>query len=416
MVLATLQLTHCVELNTEESLRAAVKKRPNDPQASLKLAQWHLKWGELSKAKTELLEGAKRMPAHAWQFKENLGDLSLQRGRDERAAETYYKEAVALNPGSRHSVLQFGMLRSWRGYKDEAQKLFRNAVQAGMLSDWRRRPLEARAKGNGPLSPWHNALAVSSLVELSAAAGNITAEYLKWAHKHAKDGELDADGVAHPYARGRWRHFWIHRPRYEKGTWRDACHYKTPSTCRLLKKLNNTGPIGSKLVILRADFDVLEPHGHVRPHCHKNDRESTVLLPLLVPRLGPEEMPQISVGGERRPLVERQVMLFDGTFETEEEAPGLAEKGVGSGHDYGEELRRYYSENGLDDKVAAIPDILAKWAGKEEKMMREVRKKYLQVWKGERVALRLIVRNSVLKAPASGSPPEDKSSARGAEL
>jgi len=153
-------------------------------------------------------------------------------------------------------------------------------------------------------------------------------------------------------------------------------------------------------VIFQADFDVLAIGGHVRPHCQPNDRETILMLPLLVPRLGPNRTSGLAVGGESRVWVEGKPALFDATFEHEEAVPtppDTAEPGM----DYGEELRHFYMAQGMPDKVAGIPKALQKWAGKEEKMMRALREKYHAGWKSERVALRLLLRRSVLKATRS---------------
>eukprot|EP00971_Amphidinium_carterae_P062378 1234544-Amphidinium_carterae.1 len=95
-------------------------------------------------------------------------------------------------------------------------------------------------------------------------------------------------------------------------------------------------------------------------------------------------------------------MVADATFEQEEAIPLLPNMPE-AGHDYAEELRLFYQEQGLEGKAQTIPEILAKWTGNEEKMMRKLREKYLEGWKGERVALRLVVTSSVLKASSQRS-------------
>mmetsp|Transcript_59401 Transcript_59401/g.173796 ORF Transcript_59401/g.173796 Transcript_59401/m.173796 type:complete len:412 (+) Transcript_59401:188-1423(+) len=393
-----------IELNSEETLREAVAKRPKDPAAREKLVRWHLQWGELRKATAELKRAVEQDPANAWSYTEQLGDLHFFYMRDERGAEAHYKEALRLNPSTRRSLLQYGALSIWRGRREEAEQLFKRALEAGLLTDVRQRPLELSRRTPVSRSPWHDpegapALAKAAL-QLAAAAADATAEYLKWAKARAKDGEADGDGLEDPMSRGSWRHFWIHRPRFERGFWRDACSYKTPKTCELLKRLNNTGRAGEKLVILQADFDVLGPGGYIRPHCHANDQETYLMLPLLAPRQGPNKTSALNVGGERRSWVEGRPALFDASFEHEEAMPVPADSPA-SGVDYSEELQRFYAAQGMPDKLSGIQEALAKWEGKEEKMMRKVREKYLPGWHGERVALRLLLRSSILKAVAA---------------
>jgi len=158
----------------------------------------------------------------------------------------------------------------------------------------------------------------------------------------------------------------------------------------------------AKLVILQADFDILEPSAHIRAHCHTNDWETYLFLPLLTSRT--DQRPAgLRVGNSTlESYVEGRPLLFDAAYEHEEVAGSLIDAGV-IGHNYSEELRLYYTNNGLIDKVDSIPDILSKWLGKEEKMMRELRKKYFQGWGGERVMLRLLIRSSILKSLLSTS-------------
>mmetsp|Transcript_72708 Transcript_72708/g.224574 ORF Transcript_72708/g.224574 Transcript_72708/m.224574 type:complete len:482 (+) Transcript_72708:50-1495(+) len=390
-----------IELNSEETLRDAVSKRPRDSAARMKLVRWHLQWGELRKATAELKGAVEQDPANAWAYTEQLGDLHFFHMRDERGAEAHYKEALRVNPASRHSLLQFGTLSIWRDRRAEAEDLFQRALKAGLLSDVRQRPLELSRQTPISKQPWHDLQAVPVLAKvaqrIAAVAGDATAEYLKWAKTRARDGEPDGDGLEEPSTRGRWRHFWIHRPRFERGIWRDACSYKTPKTCALLGGLNNTGRAGEKLVVLQADFDVLGPGGRVRAHCHANDRETYLVLPLLTPRLGPNRTSTLLVGGERRAWVEGRPELFDASFEHEEAVPAPADSGA-PGVDYSEELRRFYVAGGMPEKAAGVPEALVKWSGQEEKMMRKVREKYTPGWRGERVALRLLLRSSILKA------------------
>lgn len=393
-----------IELNNEESLRKAVSLNPQDPDARVKLVRWHLQWGELRKATAVLKEAVTQDPSNAWSFKQMLGDLSLQYSQDERGAAEHYRESLKLNPSDRHSLLQYGMLRIWQGNRDEATKLFEEAAHNKMLSDIRQRPLEISRDASRPFSkkPWHEPAEYSSLKgaveKLADSATNITKEYLKWAKTRAKDSEVDRTGVGAPYATGKWRHFWIHKPQFERGHWKGACSYKTPRTCELLKGMNETGRAGEKLVVLQADFDVLEPGGIIRPHCHTTDRETYLMLPLLLPRLGPNQTSSLSVGGEVHPWSEGEAAFYDASFEHEEQLPLLVDALDSTEHDYAAELRDYYTQHGMPDKVKDIPDILAKWHGKEEKMMRKVHEKYHSGWKGERVALRLLLRSSVFNS------------------
>mmetsp|Transcript_55603 Transcript_55603/g.129448 ORF Transcript_55603/g.129448 Transcript_55603/m.129448 type:complete len:142 (+) Transcript_55603:486-911(+) len=140
-----------------------------------------------------------------------------------------------------------------------------------------------------------------------------------------------------------------------------------------------------------------------------NDRETYLMLPLLAPRLGPNKTSALLVGGQTHAWKEGQVTLFDATFEHEEAFPVPGDSAT-PGVDYAEELRLFYTTQGMLAKLQGIGEALAKWGGQEEKMMRKLREKYLPGWRGERVVLRLLLRSSALKAAIA------RRSAQGAEL
>merc|ERR1712048_1378622 len=134
-----------------------------------------------------------------------------------------------------------------------------------LLANKWQRPLQVtRTSKSAVHGPVYSTLALPSARNLVAAFDDVREEFLKWSKTRPKDSEADKDALEPPYNRGRWRHFWVYRPQFERGIWRDSCSYKTPKTCRLLQSLNGTGPPEEKTRFLRVDFDVLGPRGHIR--------------------------------------------------------------------------------------------------------------------------------------------------------
>mmetsp|Transcript_91211 Transcript_91211/g.292875 ORF Transcript_91211/g.292875 Transcript_91211/m.292875 type:complete len:324 (+) Transcript_91211:434-1405(+) len=291
------------------------------------------------------------------------------------------------------------MLQVWRGRRQEADELFGGAVDAGLLRDTRQRPLEVLDRSLPARGPWVEESSLSSGVvatieRLRGHLPDFWEEYLKWNRTRAQDAELDKEGLADPHGTGRWLHYWIYHPRFERGVWNGACHYKTPKTCSLLKELNSTA---GGVRILRVDFDILEPGARVRPHCHDSNQELLLDICLRAPR---QRAALVRSGEEERAWSPGDVVVSDPSYEHEELNLGKArDDAAQAGVDYAQELRAFYSELGmLEDKEQEIPSILAKWQGREEKMVRELRKKYASD-RGERVLLRILISHPDAKSP-----------------
>eukprot|EP00928_Gymnodinium_smaydae_P064262 TRINITY_DN47653_c0_g1_i1.p1 TRINITY_DN47653_c0_g1~~TRINITY_DN47653_c0_g1_i1.p1 ORF type:complete len:443 (+),score=79.44 TRINITY_DN47653_c0_g1_i1:56-1384(+) len=391
-----------VTLETEATLRAKVVDNPTDPNTHLNLMQWHLKWGELSKAMEALKAAITSDPERAWQYQERLGDLQWKYARDQHAAEARYRSALEANPEAKRSLLHYGMLQVWRGRREEADRLFQTAVESGLLRDVRQRPLEELDR-TLPASggPWPFEAEVpsawsSALTRLREAIPTIRQEFLKWNRTRPQDADVDKEGLGDPHGTGRWLHYWVYHPRFERGTWNGACHYKTPKICEMLKELNGTGAGG--LQILRADLEVLEAGASIRPHCHTSNAELFIDICLQAPRVGASfvHAPSAQPGEteEQRSWSTGEIRVLDPSFEHGERNKGKLGGDAGQvGVDYREELRLFYSEQGnLAEKEKELDHILEKWSGREEKMIRELRKKYLGD-RGERVLLRLLVRH-----------------------
>merc|ERR1712061_658544 len=139
------------------------------------------------------------------------------------------------------------MLLVWHNHREEADKLFQDAVKKNLLMNKWQRPLEV-TRTSKPVthSPLYSTASLSSVQTLIAIFDDIREEYLKWAKTRPKDSEADKEALEPPFNRGRWKHFWIYRPQFERGIWRSSCSYKTPKTCRLLQTLNGTGAPGEK--------------------------------------------------------------------------------------------------------------------------------------------------------------------------
>ncbi|CAE8631554.1 unnamed protein product, partial [Polarella glacialis] len=403
-----------ITLESEETLRTKLANQPKNASVHLNLMQWHLKWGELSKAMDVLKLAIEAIPEHGWQFQEQLGDLQWKYAKDQHAAEARYREALKGNPLAKRALFHFGMLQVWRGRQEEAERLFQGAVQAGMLRDTLQRPLNVLDRSLPARGLWDEELlalpAVSGTVEqLRENLPVIWAEYLKWNRTRAQDAEADKEGLVDPHASGRWLHFWVYHPRFERGVWNAACHYKTPQLCKLLKEINNTA---GGIRILRADFDVLEPGAKVRPHCHPTNQELLLDLCLRAPRQG---VSLVRSGKEERSWAAGAIQVLDPSYEHQELNQGKSGQ-TDSGMpdvDYSLELRHFYEEQGkLDEKSSEIPSILEKWKGREEKMIRELRKKYSGD-RGERILLRLLIRHPGLKPTRTKDKTNSQTSSRG---
>eukprot|EP00927_Polykrikos_kofoidii_P040666 TRINITY_DN34714_c0_g1_i1.p1 TRINITY_DN34714_c0_g1~~TRINITY_DN34714_c0_g1_i1.p1 ORF type:complete len:445 (+),score=62.83 TRINITY_DN34714_c0_g1_i1:82-1416(+) len=389
-----------ISLETEQTLRAKVQDQPLNRTAHLKLMQWHLKWGELGKAMEVLKAAIIADPTNTWQYQERIGDLQWKYAKDQHSAEARYRAALEANPRAKRALLHYGMLQVWRGRQDEADKLFQQAVDVGLLRDAQQRPLDELDTSLPSRGPWgtdeHTTPKLAPvLAALREGLPMFWEEYLKWNRTRHQDAEVDSEGFADPHGTGQWQHFWVYNPRFERGVWNSACHYKTPKTCKLLKRLNAT--VGG-VRILRADFDVLTPGATIRPHCHATNTELLIDVCLRAPRHG---VAIVHAKADERAWLSGDVRVLDPSFEHGEQNRGYVGQNASRlGTDYLQELRSFYAEQGkLEEKESELDSILKKWNGREEKMIRELRKKYLND-RGERVLFRLLVRNPDAKEVA----------------
>lgn len=308
-------LTLAVELRTEKKLRKAVKQHPLDPEAHLELSGWHLTWAEAPKALEALQHALRVDPANAWRYHERLGDLQYGLLKDLVSAETSYAEAMKEGADGNWSILRYGTLLTWKGAQRDADRLFAKAIADGRLRSASQRP-EAELLPELPADQgfWfqpsaHRRLESASellLALLPAAQG----EYQKWATGRPKDAEHDESLASDPKSTGRHVHFWIHRPRMDKGIWRDACSYKAPKTCATLKQINASG-----LLVYRASFDVLEPGAAVRPQCHHTNRELFIELVL---EASEDSAAALTGSGDSRTRSVGELRVLDPSFEHSE--------------------------------------------------------------------------------------------------
>eukprot|EP00928_Gymnodinium_smaydae_P043568 TRINITY_DN29157_c0_g2_i1.p1 TRINITY_DN29157_c0_g2~~TRINITY_DN29157_c0_g2_i1.p1 ORF type:complete len:420 (+),score=58.97 TRINITY_DN29157_c0_g2_i1:146-1261(+) len=316
-------------MRSEATLRAAVKSRPHDPTTHLQLAAWHVNWKELEKAADVLNSALEVDSAHAWRYHEMMGDIQYELLRDVAAAEKSYEQAIRGTEWNR-TMFRYGTMRIWGGARAEADQLFAGAAASGKLRSVRQRPevefLPELPDQGFAISPSSHPLLEKAADHLKALLPAAQAEYSKWSKNRAKDAETDEHIAFDNQSKGRHMHFWIHRPRMERGIWRDACSHKTPKTCEILRTINASG-----LLVFKASFDVLEPGAVVRPHCHHTNRELFVDLALEVSEetdaslRSYDEISSISAG---------EVRVFDAS------------------HEHSETLQKDLSRNDLGDDSA----------------------------------------------------------------
>merc|ERR1711988_219708 len=88
-------------------------------------------------------------------------------------------------------------------------------------------------------------------------------EFKAWATE-SRDLDALVTKESDPRAPGRHMQYWIHRPHFVDGIWRDVCAADTPKICQALRSINESGVIK----IHRASFELLEAGAVARPQCH----------------------------------------------------------------------------------------------------------------------------------------------------
>eukprot|EP00927_Polykrikos_kofoidii_P005805 TRINITY_DN12310_c0_g1_i1.p1 TRINITY_DN12310_c0_g1~~TRINITY_DN12310_c0_g1_i1.p1 ORF type:complete len:411 (-),score=22.23 TRINITY_DN12310_c0_g1_i1:57-1289(-) len=317
-----------VDIRTEKSLKAAVKKRPKNYSTHFDLASWYIGWGDTQKSVAALRHAITVDPENAWRYHEGLGDLQYEKLKDLDASEESYRLAVLGTLQGNRSLLRYGELRIWKGSRKEANKLFKEALRRGELRNTSQRPVrEFLPELPVGLGFWSEAslhpILISVVEQLTKLLPVARTEFQKWSKTRAKDAEVDAHLAIDHRKAGRRLNFWIHRPRFERGIWRDACSYKTPKTCDVLKSINASG-----VLVFSASFDILEPGAIIRPHCHDTNRELFIDVVLSVPQGGRALLRADGTALERST---GDVRVLDGSFEHEEinDSPPAANQGAG---------------------------------------------------------------------------------------
>lgn len=308
-----------IDMRSEQSLRAAVRNDTTNLKAQLSLVEWHLTWNEVDKAMVTLREALENDPGHAWRYHEWMGDVLLEKQKDLEAAEIAYEAALNSKPRARYALIQYGMLLIWRGARKEAEKLFNKAVDENVLRNAMQRPFDFREDLPANDGPWLESSSYSllsratdNLAEIRLAAGK---EYRKWSSTRPQDAEEARDMAIDPQGQGKRMQFWIHRPRFERGHWRDACSYKTPETCKSLRAINASG-----LIVLRASFEVFEAGYVLRPRCHATNRELYIDTAIVTPSAAVKHrFASTTAGGKVHKWVNGDIRVLDPSYEHFEE-------------------------------------------------------------------------------------------------
>jgi tetratricopeptide (TPR) repeat protein len=303
-------------VGVEQRLEQVVAERPQSPKAHLDLAEWHLMWNDTAKA-LEILRRALEVDPehmlHAWRYHERMGDIHYDYRHEVEKSKSSYQAALQGNPRSRRSLLRYGGLQLWDGEYVNATKLFSDAASFGLLRDPQQRPIdEFLAEIPADTGAWVNSenyMFLDDAMETLADKRVIEVlqeEYNQWSSEYgAKDSLVSME--SDPRAPGRHLQFWIHRPHYSDGIWRDVCAHETPKICQALKSLNESGGIQ----INQASFEILETGSMVRAQCHRSNAELFIDICLQAPS-GPVFT---AVGEEQRPWVTGEVGVLDGSYE-----------------------------------------------------------------------------------------------------
>jgi len=304
---------------TEKQLHDAVSLTPTDAKAHLDLVDWHMTINDTDKALGALKHAIQVDPDRTWRYQQRAGDIHYDHRHNLVAAEASYLAAFRGNPRARRSLLRYGELRIWGGKRDEADTLFEDAVKAGLLKHPHQRPLDTFLTELSSDTPWFNSteyMVFDDAMETLAHPQVVEIFQNEYTASSTESGWNNALGVSHesdPKAPGRHLQFWVHRPHFVDGIWRDMCAVETPKICQALKSLNESGQV----VIIRASFEILENGALARPHCHTTNGELFIDVCLRAPNetAASGSVAFTAAGGEQRSWVVGDVSAFDPSFE-----------------------------------------------------------------------------------------------------